>query len=376
MYNTRQWKRGAIGRALIARVAGELDQAADANPPPEGTLVALMRYAQAQHDLPVDGLGEPVLLARIREDLGMEAHACAATLAAAAHNTAHWHAGNLDRDMIDMLVDELTHALAAEPPAEHVLAALAWFFQDQHGLRCDGLIGPNTYQRMQQVHAPEPAPPADDASPSHGEIAGPGQMLDFEPFVGPLGTRLPQTSKEVFEVSGFKGHRGKDDKIQADPAWKKANIVTCHARGDCEPLPGVPGRLYVSVHRLMEPYLREALRRVQIACPGFEIQRLGGFVVRHMRHDPQRPLSLHATGFAFDINPRQNRAKYFKRGQGPALWTAAYWQHWPHHLPRSVVHAFTSVGFAWGGDWNLNGTTLDQSFFDPMHFQLGGIRVR
>lgn len=384
MYNTQQWKRGAIDRALLDRVAGDLDDTADANPPPEGTMAALMRYAQAKRGLPVDGLGGPALLARIREDLGLAEHAQETTLAAAAHNTAQWHAGNLDRDMIDMLVDELTHALAAEPPAEHVLAALGWFFQSKYGLHADGMIGPNTRKRMQQVYGPESESSAEAASPSDGpsggpsddEINGPGQILELEPFTGPLGTRLPQTSAEVFEVSGFKGHRGKDGKIQADPAWKKQNIVTCHARGDCKPLPGVPGRLYVSVHRLMEPYLREALRRVQLACPEFEIVRLGGFVVRHMRHDPKRPLSLHATGFAFDINPRQNRAKYFKKGQGPELWSAAYWKHWPHHLPRSVVHAITSVGFAWGGDWNLNGSTLDQTFFDPMHFQLGGVRVR
>lgn len=179
-------------------------------------------------------------------------------------------------------------------------------------------------------------------------------------FFGPLAV-IPRTRGDVYDTYGNPGV-GK-----VDPKWERGNMVS--ARN----LPGRwnkgSGKLYI--HRLAEPYLREALRRAglfqEFNCialrPLGYITRLGCFAFRHQRHDPARPLSYHSWGIAVDINSEDNEGKYIKHPI--ECWSEGWQQLWPAGVPRELVRAFESVGWRWGGRWRGK-----DGFIDPMHFEL------
>lgn len=203
---------------------------------------------------------------------------------------------------------------------EEHLEKLARSWQRNHGLLADGMIGPKTLLTLED-------------------------RIPTEVFVGPLET-IPRNRAEVYKTFGNPG-TGK-----ADKKWVKENIVTVRD------LPGVPHKWYVQLHRLAEPYVREALRRAR-EVSNYEIERFAGFVFRHQRHDASRPLSYHSWGIAVDINPAQNGARAVP---SPMPWTREWKEIWPNGVDKMFVEAFESVGFSWGGRW--------QSFRDPMHFEL------
>jgi len=180
---------------------------------------------------------------------------------------------------------------------------------------------------------------------------------EWKPFDGPLDA-MPTNRREVYEMFGNPGSGS------VNPKWRKENIETYRD------LPGIPRKWYFQFHRLCEPYLREGLRRAQIASPEHVITRAAGFVFRHMRHDSSQPLSMHSFGIAADFNPKENSAKWFRpRGTAPEAWSDQYWDIWPKGLPRPWTEAMQSVGFAWGGDWDEDGSSVDHTFFDGMHFE-------
>lgn len=148
-----------------------------------------------------------------------------------------------------------------------------------------------------------------------------------------------------------------------DPAWVKANIVTCrdvNGTPGHPSMPGVPARFYFQCHRLVEPAMRAAFTAAHLAAPSYTIERAASFVFRHQRHDPARPLSEHSWGTAVDIDADENSARQFS-GAGPEPWSAEWMAIWPNGLPRAFVEAFEAHGFEWGGRW--------RGFRDPMHFQ-------
>lgn len=183
----------------------------------------------------------------------------------------------------------------------------------------------------------------------------------FEAFDGPL-ERRPRTRAEVIDVFGDPTRGGLYLKV-ADPKWAARNIVELH--GDDAFLPCLAPS-YFPIHRLIEPYAREAFRRAELAAPGY-IQRRGtwGYNFRHIRHDVTMPLSYHAFGIAIDVNPDDNKAVTFKAA-APAPWSPDWLRMWPRGVPRGVVAAFESCGFSWGGRW--------QGFCDPMHLEFVGKR--
>lgn len=172
---------------------------------------------------------------------------------------------------------------------------------------------------------------------------------ELEPFAGPL-SRLPRNRSEVYQVFGNPGG------VKVDRRWERASLMVA------KKLPGRwnkgKGRLYV--HRLVEPYIREALFRCDQLGVLDYIEKLGCFSPRHQRHDPRRPLSYHTWAIAFDINSGQNSSRVM--GKAPEPFSAAWRKLWPDGVPEQLVRAFESVGFSWGGRW--------PTFPDPMHFEL------
>jgi len=94
------------------------------------------------------------------------------------------------------------------------------------------------------------------------------------------------------------------------------------------------------------------------------IEKLGCFNYRRMRHNPLMPLSYHAFGVAFDINPRQNQAKEYRHGEAPEPFGDEWTAVWPEGVPELLVKAFEEAGFTWGGRWSR--------FKDIMHMELIG----
>jgi hypothetical protein len=235
--------------------------------------------------------------------------------------------------------------------SQHVVR-LAQFWQEHHDLDPDGWAGPQTQKSIN----------TDMERSGFGAalVAPAGEDL-FAPWDGPL-ERRPRNYQEAAGFYGDPG-RGRDT---VRKAWFRDNIVECHGANR---LPGVPAKWYVKIHRLAEAYLREGLRRAQLAAPEYRIKRLGGFVFRHIRWDSDNPLSPHAYGCAVDIDPKDNRGIMFERGKGPVPWSEEWWKIWPRGLPEPFVRAMESCGFTWGGDWRGGRDVSKQSFWDPMHME-------
>ncbi len=196
---------------------------------------------------------------------------------------------------------------------------------------------------------PPPKPSEDDAMV---------ELVDGWPeFDGPLKS-IPRGRKGMVEVYG-------------DPSVTYSRKGTARVSKEfarrlhtvpAELLRGYHRRIYM--HRLASPYFREALRRAKLVAPNYEFKRIGCFNPRHMRHDKSRPLSDHTWAVAFDINSAANRA-FYRKPSDPKPFEDG-WERFSD-LPESVVVAFKSVGFSWGGDWGLG---RRGGFCDPMHFSL------
>ena len=188
----------------------------------------------------------------------------------------------------------------------------------------------------------------------------------FEPWDGPA-ERQPRNRNELYSMLG-------DPAVwQGSKATLLEHIVYCHPEGNRDPLPGhehFEKEYWVAVHKTVEPYLREAMRRASEVAPG-HIRRVGCYNYRRIKNPNQAnpPLSVHSWGAAVDINPQWNRAITFPRGKTPKAWSDEWKECWPHGLPREVVEAFKSCGFAWGSDWDEDGDVTDHTWGDPMHFE-------
>lgn len=225
-------------------------------------------------------------------------------------------------------------------------------FQTRRSLNADGMAGVNTRARI-KVSAEPPV------------SAAPASVEDcFKPWDGPA-IRQPRNRREIIEMFGDPGT------VVENKAWSKANLKECHARLGNR-LPGVPEKWWVSVHRVVEPYLREFLRRVQIVEPTFVIEVLGSHNWRPIRHKVGNPLSLHSWAIAIDITPKINRGIDVPRGKAPQAWTPEWDKLFPpdpRRITKNVVRAAASCGFAWGSDWDEDGLTTDETFLDTMHFE-------
>lgn len=176
-------------------------------------------------------------------------------------------------------------------------------------------------------------PPEEVAEAVPELIEGPG---NWRPFEGPL-KEIPEGRRALYTVYGDPMVTFTAKGVTVAKSWERANLILARD------LPGYSRPLYV--HRLMEPYLREGLRRACVVCPDWRPRVIGCFAPRHQRHDPTRPLSDHTWAIAVDvICPGDDKAKRI------------------NDIPEEWGAAMESVGFEWGRRW--------QSYRDDMHFQL------
>lgn len=148
----------------------------------------------------------------------------------------------------------------------------------------------------------------------------------------------PTGPKEIEKVFGkFKYVELSKGAIDIDDTWERDNVVTL--RNVCGT------KCSIQLHRLVAPIFETCLKEAMVRCPKYKVRMLGGFVPRHMRHDPKMPLSVHSWGIAFDVNWDTNP-------MSPKLIT---------DLPVEFIAAFREQGWEWGGNWT--------SVKDAMHFQ-------
>jgi len=237
------------------------------------------------------------------------------------------------------------------------LTAMARCAQRELGLTTDGMVGEKTRAALMGARAEEVtpiSPPASEPSDQRTEA--------FGEFDGPL-VKIPRGRSEVLAAFGDPG-----TKASPNRRWARENIITVRD------LPGVPRKWFFQVHKLAEPYMREGLRRAS-ELSKYEIDRAGCWVLRHIQHNPGKPLSLHSWGIAVDFDAGRNRARTFKRGQGPRPWSDEWNELWPKGVDQAFVEGMESVGFTWGGVWGHSGGDFAGranacSYFDPMHFEL------
>jgi len=194
------------------------------------------------------------------------------------------------------------------------------------------------------------------------------EMIDkvlSAPFKGPL-SKIPVGMAEAIKIYGNPADPRNPEKI--NPAWEKVNLVV--AKG----LPGKwnnqpSGKCKLYVHRDAEPYVRQALERLQAVELLDEIETIGCFCYRHIRHQADGPLSYHSWAIALDLNADKNFGVYEaktvigpRNRPVPAPFTNEWYQIWPHGLSSNVIKAFEGVGFESGAKWH--------GYVDPMHQQL------
>jgi hypothetical protein len=178
---------------------------------------------------------------------------------------------------------------------------------------------------------------------------------------------FPRTRRASIALLGDPTGGGKyscEGEANVDPAWLAACIIELHGANR---IPEIPEALYFKTHRLLEGLMRAGFAAAHRACPEYVIDHdTGCFVPRHMRHNPDMPLSPHTLAGAVDINEAKNAAAYIPHHELPEPWSPEWLKRWPAGLPRSYVGAWKSVGAKWGGDW----TAADHRglvFVDPMH---------
>lgn len=220
----------------------------------------------------------------------------------------------------------------------------AW--QEAHGLDPDGIYDRATEESLDaaliQLEEPEVVAPAANEEAVIVHVTG------FPAWPGPT----PMTSAQWYAKVGTPGPPGS--------AWADENIV------DGKNYDERHG--YTGVHRLAKPYADEGIARVR--STGYRLIRVGGYVYRHMRDNPNMALSKHASGLALDLNAKQNFAKYFDvDDDGPEPFSPAWKAIWndPDAITPEAVAAMKSCGWKWGGDWKA--PKGKRGYKDPQHFQ-------
>ena len=173
---------------------------------------------------------------------------------------------------------------------------------------------------------------------------------------------LPKNRAELYKVFGDPG-KGKPDK-----AFQRKNLfVAENLAGEWN---GGKHRLYV--HKLIEPYLRQALSMTEMILGEVPIEKLGCYNFRHIRHDVANPLSDHSWASAVDFDSADNRSIWrheswqkkvsgkwrncppaqAKRGPVTLPYDRTWISTWPKGLPYEMVRCIIATGLTWGATWS------------------------
>lgn len=284
------------------------------------------------------------------------------TMTAAAFNKREFEQGRLTSDELALICEysdpnHLRNNIRDGKLSWEKISQQVALFQKKAKLRpVDGKAGEDTQKEI-GLRLPQTSVEVMPITPARPD----GK---WEPFDGPA-LRQPRNRTEVYEIFGDPG------KYVENKAWTEKNLVWCHEKKGNR-LPGVPERWWIGVHRIVEPYLREALQRLLISCPWFVIEVLGSHNWRTIRHRAGGPLSYHSWGIAFDLNSKINFGKDFPKGKAPQMGTKEWddiWKPDPRRINREVIDVFESCGFRSGADWDEDGLTSDETYVDLMHVE-------
>lgn len=133
------------------------------------------------------------------------------------------------------------------------------------------------------------------------------------------------------------------------PAWEAAHLTSIPtAELPAFPLFGTVRVEKIKLHKAVAPVFRATWAElVRLGLNDKFRTYSGAFAPRHMGHDPNRAVSVHAYGAAIDFDAAWN-------GYGVPLERA--------QINRDVVEVFERMGWHWGGRWT-------GAFCDAMHFQ-------
>lgn len=139
-----------------------------------------------------------------------------------------------------------------------------------------------------------------------------------------------------FTYGKFNYKEGQGGRIQIDPSWVRANIMSA--------------KLHTG--KTVQFHVLAAVEFAQVfaaacATSGYTPASVQTFVPRHTLWDPAKSLSLHSWGIAVDFDPPSNPMG----GKSSKLRTPE---------GQAFVRVFTDAGWTWGGDWKMK---------DDMHFQ-------
>jgi hypothetical protein len=188
-------------------------------------------------------------------------------------------------------------------------------FQQQHGLRVDGVVGPRTSAALTVALAQ-----------AAGELVGPPQGLaQIRAVFGDIQLKMGPNPNEACY-------------LRIEGAWAAHSLVTMEVAD-------IPAIQRIYCHHRIVPVLREVFAEIAVSGLADEIHSFDGcFCPRYKRRTVRALPSVHCWGIALDLNAATNR-------QGTT-----------GDMSRSLVALFRSHGFKWGGDWKGR-------YRDPMHFQ-------
>ena len=167
-------------------------------------------------------------------------------------------------------------------------------------------------------------------------MAGPKTRLALAALVADR-TPIPTGRAGLESIYGkFNYKEGLGGRIQIDPSWVRANIMSVKLHTGKQ----------VQFHVLAAVEFAQ-LFAAACATSGYTPASVQTFVPRHTLWDPTKSLSLHSWGVAVDFDPPSNPMG----GKNSKLRTPE---------GQAFVQVFADAGWTWGGAWSMK---------DDMHFQ-------
>ncbi len=251
---------------------------------------------------------------------------------------------------------EVTMAsIETAPPAAEEINIEEPSFDTTEELRDEAKVTADQAPGIVQKNAEEPVVKKAASAPSKSKIQEPPKTT---PAAKPAATvsraiaadtaKYPLVSKANGSYGQFHYRNTSGGRIEIDPQWIKANIVTIT-------LPGL--NRSVQVHRTAADNFIKAFTLIKngtAVVNGRTVSLLsliktmdGTWVPRHVNWNPSRGLSNHSWGTAIDINAA-NHFRYVNPSTEPTDPNLILWEK-----------AFKPAGFSWGN-----------SYADAMHYEL------